>query len=84
LFFYCKRKAYKQKDIWVSRPDCDASIRLEPLQVAGDPGETAGPLGLAAKVGHETVDANLGGQTVRLVDDQRAAGIALRITEFVR
>lgn len=60
-----------------SRSDCDACVGLEPLQVAGDPGEAGGPPRLAAKASHETVDAHLCRQTVLLEDHQRAARISL-------
>jgi hypothetical protein len=67
-----------------SRPECDASIGLEPLQVAGDPGEACGPLRFATKAGHETVDSHFGRQAVLLVDHQRAARITLKRVLFFK
>jgi hypothetical protein len=58
-------------------PDGDSSVGLEPGEVLGDPGESGGGAGLASQRRAEGDNANLGGETVSLGDDQGAARIAV-------
>jgi hypothetical protein len=58
-------------------PDGDSSVGLEPSKVLGDPGEGGGCAGLASQRGAEGDNADLGGETVSLGDDEGAAGIAV-------
>jgi len=57
--------------------DGDPSVGLEPVQIFGDPGEGGGGAELAACRGAEGDDADLGGEAVRLGDDQGATGVTV-------
>jgi hypothetical protein len=56
--------------------DGNSSVGLEPVQIFGDPGKDCRGAEFAAFRATEGDNSNLGGEAVRLGDDQGAAGVA--------